>query len=241
MSNFKIILLFVLLITALVIIKSFNISYPVAVAISVKAPDLSVSGEGKVDAVPDTAFVETGISLSSASTVESAQNSITGANNKIISALEKIGIAKGDIKTSNYSVYPAYSYDQGQKINGYNANVTVSIKVKDLQILPRVITEVAGAGANQIQGVRFTIDNPDKLKELARNEAIKNAKDQAKRLSESLGIRLGKITNIVEQNNTVPYPMYETRALDIEKGSAPQIEPGTQTVTSSVTLYFEKL
>ena len=165
---------------ALYLIKVFNISYPLTIVNTTQTTELAVVGEGKVEVTPDTAYVDAGITVDNRGTVKEVQDTINTINNKIINALRDMGIEKADIKTSNYSVYPNYKYENNvNSINGYNGNATVEVKVRDTQIVSQVITAVTEAGANQIQGVNFSIDKPEAYREQARDMAIKNAKDQA--------------------------------------------------------------
>ncbi len=229
---------------ALYLVKVFNISYPLTLVTMSKSSELAVVGEGKVEVTPDTAYIDAGITIDKAPTVAEAQKTIDEINNKIIGSLREIGIEKADIKTSNYSINPNYKYENNENnIDGYNGNVTIEIKVRDPQLASKVIETVTTAGANQIQGSRFVVDKPELYREEARNAAIKNAKDQAQKLAKNLGIKLGKITNIVESspNQPVLYKTMMAEGISAGGGGGPtQIEPGSQTVTSIVTLYFEK-
>ncbi len=227
----------------LVLIKVFDISYPLTIISTTKTTEFAVVGEGKVDAVPDTLIVSAGIVVNNASSVQAAQTQINDANNKIISAMKNLGIKKEDIKTTNYSIVPTYNYNSGQQnITGYNGNATVTIKVRNFSLAPQVMDNAAKAGANQIEGTQFVIENPDKYRELARNAAIDNAKQQANKLAQTLGITLGKIDNIVEATPNQPGPLFNMRDASPQGlgAGAPILEPGSQTITSLVTLYFEK-
>lgn len=229
--------------SAIVVFNILNISVPVSVTTSTKSSELSVVGEGKAEVIPDTAFVDVGITVSNVTTAAAAQARIDGVNNKIIDAMLALGIPKENIRTSNYSITPSYSFTpgEGNKITGYNGNATVEIKIKDLKMVTTVINKVTEMGANQITGTRFNIDNPQKYREQARDNAIANAKEQVEKLAKTLGIRLGRVVNIVETsaNNPIAYEMKAVAAPGLGAGG-PQLEPGTQTVTSTVTLYFEK-
>ena len=230
---------------ALYLVKIFNISYPLTLVTSSKSSELAVVGEGKVEAVPDTAYIDAGITVDKVSSVDEAQKKINDINNKIITDLKAIGIEKADIKTSNYSISPNYNYVNNEnKLDGYNGNVTITIKVRDPQMASKVIEAVTTAGANQIQGSRFVIDKPELYREQARNAAIQNAKDQAAKIAKDLGIKLGRITNIVESSPSSNDLVY-SKALPLSGGgmnasSGVNIEPGSQMVSSEVTLYFEK-
>jgi uncharacterized protein len=227
----------------LVLIRVFNISYPVSVTTTTKSTELSVVGEGKVEVVPDTANIDVGISVNNVGTVEQAQQQITKTNDAIITAMKALNIPKENIKTSNYSIYPNYIYEANQnRQSGYNGNVTISIKVKDVKLASRVIEEATKAGANQVQGTNFVVENPQKYREEARSKAIANAKEQAQKLAKDLNIKLGKVVNVVEFSPSTVVPMYDSA--NYMKGGAggggPMIETGSQTITSVVTLYFEK-
>lgn len=225
---------------ALLVVKKLDISYPLTITTTTKSTELAVVGEGKVEVIPDTAYIDVGISVNNVETADKAQEMLSSVNNKIIEAVKKLGIVKEDIKTANYSVYPNYSYEEKtSKITGYNGNATVTIKVKEMKLTSQVITEATNVGANQIHGVRFEIDKPEKYREQARDKAIENAREQAEQLAKKLGIKLGRVVNIVESAPERIYPLYG-KAIPEAGGGGPQIEPGSQTITSTVTLYFEK-
>lgn len=224
-------------------IKYFNISYPVQVTTRSTSGELAVVGEGKVDAVPDMATVNVGITVNNAPTVADAQNQISKTNNAVISALQALGVQKQDITTSNYSVNPAYSYDaSANRITGYNGDVSLVVKIRNVTLAPQVVEVATKNGANQVGNIQFTIDHPEKYREMARDNAIKNAKVQAQKLASQLGIHLGNVTNIVENGSSQPSIIRPMMAKSADSGVSlpPDIEQGSQTVTSQVTLYFDK-
>lgn len=227
-----------------ILLNALNISIPITMTTTSRSSELAVVGEGKIDVLPDTAYVDAGIYVTGVKTVAEAQNAINTVNNTILSEMKNLGIKKEDIKTSNYSINPDYNYESGKnQIKGYNGNATTSIKVTKLDLVSRVIEKATSAGANQVQGARFTVDNPDTYREKVRDMAIDNAKEQATRLSKNLGIHLGRITNIVESSPNTPIYSFMEKASPVGMGGGDMratIEPGTQTLTSTVTLYFEK-
>lgn len=239
-------LIVVIIFVFLFLIKVFDVSYPLTVTNMNKSAELSVVGEGKVDVVPDKALVNVGVTVQNITTVQEAQNSINETNNKLVQAMKKLGVKTGDIKTSNYSIYPNYSnqplIETRTTISGYNGNASISITVRKTTLVPQVLSAATEAGANEVQGVSYTVDDPNKAREEARNKAIDNAKEQAQKLAKTLGIRLGKITNIVESTPGDVYPVYKSMGLGSAEGvgGVPDVQPGTQTITSTVTLYFEK-
>jgi len=234
------ILILIATLIALFLIKQLDIFYPISVTNRAVSAELSVVGEGKVDVVPDTANVQAGITAED-KTVQEVEGKINEINNKIVSALERLGIDKKDIKTSNYSINPSYDFTPNGRnnISGYTGNASLVITVRKQELVSQVITAATEAGANQVYNSGFTVDDPSKYREEARNKAIQNAKEQAQKLSKELGIKLGRVVNIVEStpgpDRIVPFLRSEAGL-----GGAPDLQPGSQTITSVVTLYFEK-
>lgn len=231
-------------VAGLAIIDSAHITYPLSIVTSARSSELAVVGEGKAEAKPDTATISLGITINKTPTAQKAQEGIDSVHSAIVTALKSLNIPEADITTSGYSIQPNYSYDAStQRIDGYNGTAQVTIKTHTLSQVDPIIGATMQAGANQVNTVAFSIDNPQELRAQARTKAIENAKAEAEKLSDELGISLGKITNIVESNGSYPMPLYaETYAGDsiMTKSSAPEIQPGTETFSSTVTLYFEK-
>lgn len=228
-------------IIVLSIIKTFNIALPISVTSRTVSGELSVVGEGKVDVAPDTANIQAGITAEG-KTVREVENKINDVNNKIAAASVKLGIDKKDIKTDNYSINPSYEFtpEGRDNVSGYMGNASLTITVREQERVSQVITAATEAGANQVYNSGFFVDDPSKYREEARNKAIRNAKEQAQKLAKDLGIKLGRIVNIVETSaQNGPIPIYkDLQGLGGE--SAPNLQPGSQTITSVVTLYFEK-
>ncbi|MCX6068452.1 MAG: SIMPL domain-containing protein, partial [Chloroflexi bacterium] len=207
---------------SLFVIKTLNISYPVSIVTTTKTAEstqLIVSGEGRMEVTPDTAYIDAGISAKEA-TVQAAQEKISQVNNNILTALAGLGVKKADIKTTNYSVQPNTAYiNHDTQVTGYNGTATVTIKTKDPQLASSIIDAVVKAGANEITGTRFIVENPDIYREKARNMAIENAKSQAANMAKNLGFKLGKVENIVESGNGVqPLMMAKYDAMPVTGG-----------------------
>lgn len=230
---------------ALYVIDAAHIAYPLDVTTTSRSTELSVVGEGRVEVVPDTANITVGITVNNVASVEAAESQINEINNNIIASLKDLGIPTEDIQTSNYSINPNYTYDERtQRIDGYNAQASVTIRTQEIDLAPQIVSRATEAGANQVNGISYSVDDPAKFREEARTAAIENAKQQAEKLASELGIKLGKVTNIVESSAGSPQPFYReafaTQDLAVAESAPPTFEPGSQTVTSTVTLYFEK-
>lgn len=230
---------------ALFIVRELNLAYPVFITTTQRSLELSVTGEGKVEVTPDTAFIRVGVAAANAKTVNSVQEELAMKSDALIDAMVTLGINKADMKTTTYNIYPLYGdtvRTGPSSITGYSGSTIVQIKTKNIDRVGSIVAKATEVGANQIEGVEFTIDDPASYRSKARKAAIADAKKQAQALSKDLGIRLGNITNIVESaglgGGPVPY-IAEVKDSALG-GAAPAIQPGTQTVMSTVTVYFQK-
>jgi uncharacterized protein YggE len=238
MGTKNLILSLIFILITLYLIKVFDIAYPINIISTSKTSELAIVGEAKMEVVPDIAYVNLGIK-EQGKKVEEVKEKINQVNNNLINYLKKKGIFKENIKTSNYSIYPNYDYNEGEKIIGYTGEANLTIKLKDFNLISSILDEVTKLGVNQIGGVNFVVDEPQKYRQRVREKAIENAKNEAQKLAKTLGIKLGKITNIVESSPQEPISYLKAMSLN-DRQSSPTLEPGIQTITTTVTLYFEK-
>lgn len=234
----------IIILITLLFVQLFGLSFPLHVtSTSATNADFSVIGEGKIDVIPDLGFVDVGIVVNKADTAESAQNQISKIHNQIVEKMNEFGIKEEDIKTTNFSVNPNYDYSSGNNvIQGYNGNAQLSIKVRKVETMGEVAKTATSAGANEIYNTRYSVSTPEKYREQARTKAIENAKEQAQKLATQLGIRLGKVTNVIESSAGSNPIYFEKSSMGMGGGGggAPDLQPGEQTITSTVTLFFEK-
>ena len=206
---------------------------------------VTIDAEGKVSGKPDVAVINLGVQSESA-TVKVAQGDNTKKMDNIIKAIKDNGVKDEDIQTTNYSIYPKYSYDQNRgtsNITGYTVSQSVTVKVRDLDKTGTILAKAGDLGANTVGGVQFTIDNPDALKAEARQKAIDNAKAKADELFKKLGVGAGRIVSFNEYSAGTGGPVYYKEAMGMGgaamDSAAPSIQSGSLDVVVNVTLVFE--
>ena len=172
--------------------------------------------------------------------------------NKIIDYVKAQGISKDDISTSQFNIYPQYNYDNGRnEIIGYQLNQTITIKVrgvdKGTEQLGKILQGAVTQGANELNGVSLSFDDPDNLRQEARKLAIEKAKQKAQELADAAGITLGKVVSVSESGGGgYPVPYYSDAVgmgggyggAEV-KSVSPNIEPGSQDVVANMTVVFE--
>src|SRR3989344_3232615 len=146
------------------------------------ATTISVSGEGKEFVKPDIATISVGVVKQNVDLLK-AQKEAADVIDRTIAVLREKGVADKDQKTTSFNIYPQYDYRDGvQKFRAYEVRQTLEVKIRDLSKVGEVLGGVAGAGANEIGSLGFTVDNPKAAQEKARAAAISEAKEKAQTL-----------------------------------------------------------
>jgi hypothetical protein len=206
------------------------------------ANTVSFTGEGKVSAKPDIAVISASIITQNVDS-KVAQNANSIKSEKITAFLKTQNIEDKDIKTSDYNIYPQQKYPLygGQPtITGYQVTQSFEIKVRDLTKIGTVLDGLVTAGANQVNNTGLQIENPEALRDQARQKAIDDAKQKADTLKKQVGFSLGKIVNFSENTGGYPYPMmYESKVTYGMGGGAPDVPIGENDITVSVTITYQ--
>jgi uncharacterized protein YggE len=199
---------------------------------------VTVVGRGEVKGRPDTATVQIGVETEAANAQEAlAQN--TAQAQALQQKLEELGIAKEDIQTSNFNIYPTYGQD-GRQITGYHVSNSVSVKIRNLDQAGTLLDQVVQAGANSVSGISFSVADPDELLKQARTQAIADAKVRAQELASAGGASVGDVLVISENVGAqppIPLPML-ARAEMAQDAAAVPVQPGEQTFSVDVQVTF---
>jgi uncharacterized protein YggE len=114
----------------------------------------------------------------------------------------------------------------------------VSVKVRDLTKVGPVIDTAVAAGANQVNGISFSVADPAAAASQAREAAIADAKARATELANAAGVALGAATMITEVSAPGPIPFdYRMAAPAADQAGTP-ILPGTTEVQVDVEVTY---
>jgi hypothetical protein len=202
-----------------------------------------VTGEGKVSAAPDIATVQLGIEAQ-ASTVAEAQNQATTAMDRVLAALKAGGVADKDIQTRYYNIQKVTRWDsdrQEEITTGYRVTNLVTVKIKEIITAGALIDSVVAAGGDltRIDSITFTIDDPIRYYDQARQKAMADAADKAKSLAQLAGVKLGKPTYISESGSSIstPSPVYYGKA-SAESSAITQVSAGEMDVILNIQVVY---
>lgn len=167
--------------------------------------NLSAFGESKV--TPDLATITLGVQTDGP-TAAQALSANAAQMTKVVAALKKAGIAERDIQTSTLNVNPQYVYVQNEppKLNGYQASNQVTIQVRDLARLGQTVDATVNAGATNVGGISFGLQDPKAAEDAARLEAVKALQAKADLYAQATGYKIVRLVNLGEGGGYTPAP-----------------------------------
>jgi uncharacterized protein len=199
---------------------------------------ISVTGQGTASATPDILSIDVGVSVLRSSVSDAIAVASRQAD-AVMDTLLGSGISRDDIKTIDYSIAPEYSWkDDTETLEGYRVTNLVRVRLRAIDRAGEVLDAVAAAGGDEvrIQNLEFTLDDPDRVREEARQEAWKDAEDRASQLADLAGVALGDPQSIDESSSfTPPIPLYQA---DVALAKSTPIAAGQLEVTVTVKVEF---
>lgn len=211
----------------------------------------TVQSDGKAVGTPDIAEFSFDVITEGGSDIAKLQTENTTKMNAALDYVKSKGIDKKDLATQQYSIEPRYEttycdYNSGQPckpatIVGYTIRQSANVKIRDFSLISGLLTGVVDSGANSVSQLQFTIDDPTKLENYARAEAIRKAQQKANSIAKAAGFSIGRLLNINENF----YPIFAQRdmmasSVSMEKSApAPVIEPGSQEISVTINLQYE--
>lgn len=202
---------------------------------------VSVNTSASIYMQPERATFSVGVS-ESAPTVVEAQSKVNKSIEKIIQALVKAGIPRGDISLSYLSLYANYNYNMSPPtLTDYNATHQLDVRTADIENVGELIDAALSAGANQLNSVNFSVaDGSDSYRE-ALKMAVVEAKIKAEALAAAAGKQLGELVSIEEQPT---YSMYGGEFANValaaeDSAAGTEVMAGNIGVTASVVVVYK--
>lgn len=196
---------------------------------------ISVVGTGEVAAEPDMAVISLGVTHQ-AKTAGAAMDQVNASAKALLDALAGLDVAARDVQTDQLSVSPVWnnSNTAPRSIDGYVAQNSVSVRVRDLSRLGTILDAALDAGSNDFNGLQFTMQNASELRSQARQAAVKDAIARATELAEAAGVTLGPVVTITEQGGQIqPHMMAAARSESMA------IASGEVSIRASVSMTFD--
>lgn len=223
---------------------------------------LTLTAEGESRQVPDVAMFSAGV-VTTAVTASEALSENSTRMDRVVAALKKGGVGQRDIRTSAISLQPRYNNPERDarelarqnrqpyvppvepaKIIGYEARNSVQVRVRQLSEMGKIIDTLVAAGANQVNGPTFTLDEPRAAQDEARNEAVALGRERAELYARAAGMRVARIISMREAGGHYPrrdaimVSGYRTTAAAPPAPPTP-VSPGELSLGVNLSMQFE--
>jgi uncharacterized protein len=203
---------------------------------------ISVNGNAQVILAPDIAYVSIGVH-SEAKTAAEAVASNNAQTQAVIDAIKAQGVDEKDIQTTNFSVYQQEKFSPSGESLGtfFMADNTVYVTMHDITKIGDILDAAISAGANNIYGITFDVQNKEAALASGRDQAMADAQAQAEQLAKAAGATLGDVQNI-SYYSSAPSPIYYDNKVAapaaVGGGGSVPISTGQLTLTVSVSVVY---
>ncbi len=212
------------------------------IQIAAQGPVVELTVNEIVKSRPDVAQVGAGV-VTRAATAQDAMRQNAQQMERLVKRIRELGVKSEDIQTSNFSLSPNYNYNQqtGEQVFvGYDVNNQVSVKLRDLKRAGEVLDALVSAGANNVYGPNFTLENDTAAKVEARGKAFQSGKRMAEeyaRMAGYTGVRLLEVSETFQSYS----PQGEARMVlaAASKDASTPIEPGEVGTGVTLTVKYE--
>jgi len=226
-------------------VSAAALAMPAAAAeiqIQATGPVVELSVTESVKSKPDIANLGAGVTTIAPTAVEAMRLNAQQMTS-VVDRIKSLGIKAEDIQTSGINLSAQYDYDQEarkQVFRGYQAQNRVSIVLRKPADAGKVLDALVPAGATDLDGPNFGLDDDTKAKADARKTAFENAGKQAldyARMAGFSGVRLLEVSEAVQ--NWAPQPVMMRMEAQSAKDQSTPIEPGQVSTGVTVTVKYE--
>jgi uncharacterized protein YggE len=198
-------------------------------------PAISIASRGEVKVSPDRASIQIAVQTKGQTAAAAAAENAT-KQKAVIAALRSLGLDDKDVSTSGYNVYPEQRYEANKDpiIIGYNVTNTLTVDLKSVNFVGRVIDAALGNGANMINSLQFYASNVEAARREAIGAAVRKARADAEAAAKAAG---GAVGDLLELSIGAYYPP-QPRPMIAMKAQAAADTPivgGDETVAVDVT------
>lgn len=204
---------------------------------------VTVGGQGMVKAGPDEAVLTVMVENDAPDAAQALD-----ANSKqmtlVLDRLKAEGLDESVLQTANVAVYPnrVYNPDTGKEtLESYRAQNSIRVTLADLSTVGAIFAAATEAGANNVMGPEWRLNDDTAAVGQALDEAFSKARAKAEALATAAGLKLGDLVLMQESGSSMPPIMYESRAtaagMDAGLKEVP-INPLDLEINASVTLTY---
>ncbi|NGY06530.1 SIMPL domain-containing protein [Solimonas terrae] len=177
---------------------------------------VAVDGQGEVSTLPDRARLNLAADALDPD-LKTAEAQVNGIVRAYLAEAHKLGASDKEISTAGISINPEYVWDdkaKQQKLVGYRARRDIAVTVSNLDKLGDFVLGATRVGINHVSSPTLESSQADALTREALAKAATDARDKARLLAETLGMKLGPVRTLrVNNDMPPPTPMVMAKAM----------------------------
>jgi uncharacterized protein YggE len=186
--------------------------------------EIVAEGAAKAKTTPDLAIFT--LSVEKRDTIEkNALASLNKTVDQLVKSLTELGFGNENIKIANYDISSSTD-DDGRKTYTTSNVLKVNFRI-DHKLIDAFYNEIQQAGIQDLD-VSFETILSDSLEKASRlklvQQVIEDAKINAKNISQTLGVRIGKVKQVHKYGADAPYP----EKVEMVKFTPPVIKRDTE-------------
>ena len=163
---------------------------------------IRVTGRGILSLAPDSIRLELQL-VDLSDTYADAMRRMAALTGQLQAALAAVGFAPDALKTSHMGVEErreGYQDDKGvwrERFLGYACTHAMTLTFpRSSERLSRTLTALSSCEAKPAVSVRYTMRDPERIKNELLGRAVADAAEKARRLAEAAGVALGEVRSI---------------------------------------------
>lgn len=209
-------------------------------------PRLTLNGEATIWKDADQMEVNLGVTTRK-KTTEYALAHNNQLMNQVLMNLKELGLDEKEYQTCQFNIQPIYKkakegYHQTNEIEGYEVYNSIQVKTLKLDLADKLLSAAVKGGANQINHINFSLNNPQQYRGEAIQAATQNAISDAQVITGAAGVKIKRILSLSLnhwQNLPTPYLLSKSsNGGGVEMGRD-AIEPGKAEIHATVNVIFE--
>ena len=202
-------------------------------------PHITIVGTAHAEVTPDLATVTLGVVTEKPSARDAAEANARIAQ-AVIAAAKAQGVGPADLATQSVALTQTFDDMQdasgrftGRKPRGFQASVSLVIRLRDLAKAGTFVQALIEAGANRFDGIGFSVEHPEPILERLSAEAVGAARREAQGVADAAGVKLGPVL-LIERPTTMSGPAPVFARMKVAAAPAMPIEAGSGDLTSAM-------
>jgi len=211
---------------------------------------ISTQGYGELRVRPDSFRTRLGVEAQ-AETLEKARTEVNTRMQQVTQALNGLDIEGLTLQTETLQIFPVYDQPReggdAPAIVGYRAVNSLSAELRGASreelgdLASRVVDAAVSAGANEVRGIEFFLEDASDARKKALQEAVNDAERNARAMAEAAQVELAGVKSIdgaPDQGGPL-FRSFDLAAREAGAGAPPTpIETGETVISSRVTATF---